>query len=329
MTSAGSPQRSPRLRSILTLSSVAALAIAGCDAGNGAAPEAVTPREPQSTTTAAAADEERLPRDLPGRIAFQSDRTGRAKIFVLDHDGVRQVTRGPGDDMNPKWSPDGERLAFFSNRDGNEEIYVVDADGSNLRRLTSHPADDRNPAWSPDGRLLAFDSKRTGDPTLWVMGREGENPRRVTDTRGRWEAIPAWSPDGESIAFSTRRVGVSWRVATIRTDGSGYRVVATADGDCRPDVSPDGTSLAFVSTRADGMGDIWTVPFAGGEPHRVTTTGDLHDYHPSWSPDGRYIAFAAGPDKERYDLFVIGADGKGRRQLTFGDAHDAHPSWSR
>lgn len=320
---------SPRLRPILTLCGAAAFAIAGCDAGNGAAPEAVTPREPQPATTAAAAGDERLPRDLPGRIAFQSHRTGRAKIFVLDHDGVRQVTRGPGDDMNPKWSPDGERIAFFSNRDGNEEIYVVDADGRNLQRLTSHPADDRNPAWSPNGRLLAFDSKRTGDPTLWVMGRDGENPRRVTDTRGRWEAIPAWSPDGASIAFSTRRVGASWRVATIRIDGSGYRVVATADGDCRPDVSPDGTSLAFVSTRADGMGDIWTVPFAGGEPRRVTTTGDLHDYHPSWSPDGRHIAFAAGPDKERYDLYVIGADGKGRRQLTFGDAHDAHPSWSR
>lgn len=272
---------------------------------------------------------ERLPRDLSGRIAFQSDRTGRAKIFVLDHDGVRQVTHGPGDDMNPKWSPDGERIAFYSNRDGNEEIYVVDADGSDLRRLTSHPADDRNPAWSPDGLLLAFDSQRPGNPTLWVMTRDGDKPRRVIETRGRWEAIPAWSPDGAWLAFSTRRVGASWRVAGMRPDGTGFRVVASADGDCRPDFSPDGASVAFVSTRADGMGDIWTVPFAGGEPRRVTTTGELYDYHPNWSPDGRHIAFAAGPDKEQYDLFVIAADGSDRRQLTFGDAHDAHPSWSR
>jgi len=281
----------------------------------------------------AGAEVERLPPGLSGRIAFQSDRTGRAKIFVLDRDGVRQVTRGPGDDMNPKWSPDGTQIAFFSDREGNEEIYVVDVDGGGLRRLTSHPAADRNPAWSPDGRFLAFDSERTGVSTLWLVGVDGEAPpRRVTGSRGEHEKIPAWSPDGEWLAFSTRERG-PWRVAAVRLDGAASRVVARAAGDCRPDFSPDGSRVAFVSTRADGKGDIWTVPFAGGpstdrQPRRVTTADALYDYHPSWSPDGRHIAFAAGPDKERYKLFVIGADGTDRRQLTFGASHDAHPSWA-
>lgn len=304
------------LRSALVASCLAAVALGGCDANGSVASDAPSALDAQAAPApASTAGDERLPRGLSGRIAFQSDRTGRAKIFVLDHQGAHQVTHGPGDDMNPKWSPDGERIAFYSNRDGNEEIYVVDADGSDLRRLTSHPADDRNPAWSPDGRLLAFDSKRSGAPTLWVMGRDGENPRRVTDGRGRLEAIPAWSPDGAWLAFSTRRVGASWRVAAMRPDGSGLRVVASADGDCRPDFSPDGASVAFVSTRADGRGDIWTVPFASGEPRRVTTTGELYDYHPNWSPDGRHIAFAAGPDKEQYNLFVVAADGRDRKSV--------------
>jgi Tol biopolymer transport system component len=170
------------------------------------------------------------------------------------------------------------------------------------------------------------------------VGVDGETPpRRVTASRGEHEKIPGFSPDGEWLAFSTRRRG-PWQVAAVRVDGTGARVVAGAAGDCRPDFSPDGAEVAFVSTRADGKGDIWTVPFAGGpttdgpttdrRPRRLTTTDALYDYHPNWSPDGRHIAFAAGPDKAHYHLFVIGADGSGRRQLTFAEFHDAHPSWA-
>jgi TolB protein len=235
--------------------------------------------------------------------------------------------------MNPKWSPDGSRIAFFSTRDGNEEIYVVDLESGRLDRLTTHPAADRNPAWSPDGRLLAFDSERTGRSTLWLTSVDGTVdggalPRRVTAAEGQHEKIPAWSPDGRWLAFSARERG-PWRVAAVRLDGTESRVVASAAGDCRPDFSPDGASVTFVSTRADGKGDLWTVPFDGGEPRRLTTTDALYDYHPSWSPDGRHLAFAAGPDKERYKLFVIAADGTGRRQITSGPSHDAHPSWAR
>lgn len=319
-----------KLQRFLTLLAVAAPALGGCGGDERSAASSARAHGEPRPETAVVTGSERLPSDLPGRIAFQSDRTGRAKIFVLDHEGVRQVTRGPGNDRNPKWSPDGTQIAFSSDRDGNQEIYVVGADGSGLRRLTDHPADDRNPAWSPDGGFLVYDTRRWAVPTLWVMRRDGTDRSRVTRTLGRWEAIPAWSPDGDWFAYSTRRVGGSWRVAAIRTDGTGERIVASARGDCRPDFSPDGATVAFVSTRADRRGDIWTVPFEGGEPRRVTTTDTLYDYHPNWSPDGRHIAFAAGPIKERqYNLFVVSPDGGGRRQLTFGDSHDAHPSWSQ
>lgn len=315
------------MKRLLTLLALAVPALGGC--GGDDRPASIARTQGGLRPEKVVVDgSDRLPPDLSGRIAFQSDRTGLAKIFVLDHEGVRQVTDGPGNDRNPKWSPDGRQIAFFSDRDGNLEIYVVGADGSGLRRLTDHPADDRNPAWSPDGDFLVFDTRRWGPPTLWVMSADGGERRRVTRTLGRWEAIPAWSPDGDWFAYSTRRIGGSWRVAAVRTDGTGDRIVASADGDCRPDFSPDGATVAFVSTRADHRGDIWTVPFAGGEPRRATTTDALYDYHPNWSPDGRHIAFAAGSVKERmYNLFVVGADGSDRRQLTFGDSHDAHPSW--
>ncbi len=277
---------------------------------------------------ASASVSDRLPPDLAGRIVFQSNRDGASRIYVLDRQGVRRVTAGPGNDMKPVWSPDGHRIAFFSDRDGNTEIYTVDADGTNRRRLTTSPGHDENPAWSPDGRRIVFDSDRDATVNLWTMDADGANPRRLTNYRVGKAVIPAWSPDGRWIAF-TSNMRLGWRVSVIDVEGRNERVLASERGDCRPAWSPDGRTVAFVSVRGDGKGGIWVVGLDGRDPRRVTTDADLYDYNPAWSPDGRRIVFAAGPEKERYKLFVIDADGANRRQLTFGDAFDTFPSWTK
>lgn len=69
------------------------------------------------------------------------------------------------EDVNPSWSPDGQRIVFESERDGNKEIYVMDADGGNQIRLTRNDAVDSTATWSHDGSLIAFASNRnTGPP---------------------------------------------------------------------------------------------------------------------------------------------------------------------
>lgn len=281
------------------------------------------------STEAGLAQSERLPDGLIGRIAFQSNRGGgRAKIHVLDRQGIRRITDGPGNDMKPAWSPDGTRIAFYSDRDGNTEIYVVDADGANLRRLTTSPGHDENPAWSPDGRRIAFDSDRGGTLNLWVMNSDGSGQRQLTSYRVGKAAIPAWSPDGRWIAFTSNAL-LGWRVSLIDSQGQQERVLASENGDCRPAWSPDGRSIVFVSVRSDGKGDIWAVDPEGRNLRRLTTDPTLYDYHPAWSPDGQRIVFAAGPDKQSYKLFVMDADGSSRRQLTFGTTFDTYPSWTR
>ena len=286
------------------------------------------PRPPQRPTAVTSPQIERLPDGLSGRIAFQSNREGPFKTYVMDRQGLRRLTDGPGNDMKPAWSPDGRQVAFFSDRDGNDEIYVIDADGGNLRRLTFSPGSDKEPAWSPDGRRLVFASDRDGTLNLWMMKSDGSQQRRFTNYRIGQAAIPAWSPDGAWIAF-TSNVRLGWRVSIIDSQGRGERVLASARGDCRPAWSPDGRSIAFVSLRGDGKGDIWTVGPDGGNLRQVTTDAAVYDYHPAWSPDGRRLVFAAGPDKQHYKLFVIDADGSNRRQLTFGDSFDTFPSWTR
>jgi len=72
-------------------------------------------------------------------IVFSSNRgeDGYLQIWTMDPDGSnpRQLTFGPGDKTQPRWSPDGERLAFVSNQEGNQDIFIMNADGTTLAWL--------------------------------------------------------------------------------------------------------------------------------------------------------------------------------------------------
>lgn len=190
-------------------------------------------------------------------------------------------------------APRTAKIAFTSFRGGNDEIYVMDADGTNQRNLTNHAGGDYSPAWSPYGRRIAFYSSRPEGTGLYLMNADGTNQRFLTSV-GQGDPPAAWSPDGKKIAFT-------WEVEGL-----------------------DGVGLEGVG---DGMqSDIAVIDADGGIPRNLTNHPG-QDKCPSWSPDGKQIAFYAS-GRNGIGIFVMNSDGSNQRRLTLVNTGDLYPDWS-
>jgi tricorn protease len=100
-------------------------------------------------------------------------------------------------------------------------------------------------------------------------------------------ATPAISPDGHEIAFASG--GDIW---TVPSDGGEARLLISSPADeSRPLYSPDGTKLAFISTRT-GAGDIYVLTLASGALQRLTFS-DSPSNLDAWSRDGQWIYFTS------------------------------------
>ena len=173
-----------------------------------------------------------------------------------------------------------------------------------------------------------------------VMLADGTGERRLTATRGRNFAA-AWSPDGRRIAFvSTReqrqvRGVVVGQIFVMNADGTGARRLTDPDdggADYGVAWSPDGSRLAFVCSGPDLSDDGLCIVGADGSGRRRLLAPGWRAEMPSWSPDGRTIAFSGwSPEETGYvHLWAVSPDGGAPRLLSAArtQSHEDSPAWS-
>jgi Tol biopolymer transport system component len=263
-------------------------------------------------------------------IYFSSVREGPQSLWRISPSGgaPTRLTQGTGPESQPTLSRGSEALAYATQR-LELDIEVRHLRSRALWRIQSS-AFDGMPAVDPAGRGVAFVSNRLGSYDLWLqaLGPSGPQgaPRRLTDLAGT-VAVPAFSPDGRWIAFHRNVDGERDIWIIPGAGGVAVNLTNRPGVDAHPAFSPDARRVAFVSRREDGE-HLWLGGFANGRlagQPRPLTSGDAAEFGPTWSPDGRHLAFGrhGGDDIDAWVLDVNGGDPP--RRLT----HGAQVRWVR
>lgn len=201
-----------------------------------------------------------------GRQMAISNHMGEKRIstlFILPvtgSDKPEQITSvDSGHSYLHSWSPDGKKLIFTGQRKKQFDIWSIDIATKKETALTNTPTLDDGPEYSPDGKWIYFNSVRTGTMKIWRMKPDGSNQEQVTfDEYNDW--FPHFSPDGKWIVY------VSFPKDIDPTDHPFYKKIY-----------------------------LRLMPVTGGVPKTIAYIygGQGTINVPSWSPDGKKIAFVS------------------------------------
>ena len=151
------------------------------------------------------------------------------------------------------------------------------------------PAPQKAP--EPQNIVFARVWPNAGQVGLFIADADGSGERLLVGP-GEIDYDPVWSPDAASIVFTSDRNG-SADLYRVKPDGTGLeRLTENPAYDDQAAFSPDGKQLVFVTTRAGGTSDLWTMDLQTKKA-KALTSGPGGDFRPAWSPDGKWIAFSS------------------------------------
>jgi Tol biopolymer transport system component/imidazolonepropionase-like amidohydrolase len=287
-----------------------------------------------------------------GRVAIQSYAGGTFHIWTMHPDGtgLTQLTKGHGDDREPKFSPDGKTIAFSSDRafKGSYDIWTVDVATGALKQVTASDLDEYEPNWTPDGSALVFASG-TGIASKSIELIDLASGHQATvasidPLQGRVDA-PSFSPDGKSLAYiqfngAGMFLNSSHLVVTSAGSSTPLYTGKAADAFPFPPAWLSNTELVYTGSghilKANiSSGTETAIPFSASiKSIRPQYTHKVYNfdstaarpvkgiYAPALSPDAKQVAFIA-----LNQLYVMKI-GSAPVALTHDAFYKQGPAWS-
>lgn len=280
------------------------------------------------------------------RIAFQSDepsdvtpsafgaQSGASiKVIRADGSGLQQLTT-PGQPLgghaSPAWTRDGRFVAFSVFEGGpNNGVWVISTETGRLTPLLQGWRGLYELAFAPDDTSIfvaggePFVTRIPFDPTTGTRSGEREMLAipGVSGVRGL-----TVGRDG-SLGLAGLSTSSQVWVQSVDADGNGRGApraltTDTSRRNSHPVVSPDGTQVAYVSTRGGEPPNVWMIGIDGTRPTQLTTN-DSPDMKPYWYPDGKRIAFLSTRDEE---MGIWSVDLETRREESIATLGDLAPN---
>ena len=259
--------------------------------------------------------------DPKGKILVTSS-TPDNKLYLADPvtANVDQLTFGPGSYQTGSWSADFEKITFQKGLWGG--LWTMNADGSNETQVLAMGT--RASVFSPDGKFIAFIAN-VPYPQVHTVELATGVVKQLTNLPGIGLRI-SWSVDGKKLLFTKEDAAAIGNLFTMAPDGTGLKqITRCAKVYCNDGhFSPDGTQIAFV------YGDrVATIGANGANLKMVTGPKDPQPHWPSWSPDGKQLAYERYAGAYSHDIWVVDLASGAMKPVMTSRIDDTTPGWSR
>jgi Tol biopolymer transport system component len=226
-----------------------------------------------------------------GKLAFVTSKGFGCAGEISMISGHHRTTTRAYTTRELEFLPDGKRILYCANSYDANGIYLYDlAQHTNILIMTNAESG-AEASWSPDGARIAFVKYTEGrkGSQIYTANNDGSDCKQLTDGP-YYNWTPRWSPDGRKLAFET-----------TRNDNPHTHV-------------------------AGGYRDIYVMD--GNGQNQTNLTRNSYGHHPSWSPDGKSIAYMSRGENGHSSVFVMKDDGSAKQNISKGNTRDSEPAWS-